>query len=137
MEAMTAPCERLVMIVEDDHDVLESLSEILADHDYRSVGAANGQEALDRLRAAREKPCVILLDMMMPIMDGWQFRALQKDDPELGSIPVVVLTAHAKIQATREEMQAAGYLTKPVQLKDLLRTIEQLCKVQQSATRES
>lgn len=120
--------DNLVMVVEDDRDVRESIAEVLEDHDYQPMEAANGQEALDRLRASAAKPRVILLDMMMPIMDGWQFRAVQKEDPALSAIPVVVLTAHANLQEVTDGMQAAACLKKPVSLNALLGTIERLCR---------
>ncbi len=119
--------DRLVMVVEDDWDVRESIVEVLEDNDYRSMRAANGREALDRLRAAQSKPRVILLDIMMPIMDGWQFRALQRQDPELRSIPVVVLTAHANIEEAASRMKAAASLKKPIQLKTLLSIVGKFC----------
>ena len=70
---------------------------------------------------------MILLDMMMPIMDGREFRALQKNDPELGAIPVVVLTAHANIEEAAIGMHADAALQKPLHLQTLLRTIERFC----------
>lgn len=121
-------CGNLVMVVEDDLDVRESIEEVLQDNAYQPVGAANGQEAIDQLRAGTPRPCVILLDVMMPIMDGWQFRALQREDPALSSIPVVVLTAHANIQEVATGMHAAACLKKPVQLKTLLATVERFCR---------
>jgi CheY-like chemotaxis protein len=120
-------CESLVMIVEDDVDVRESIAEVLEDNEYQSLGAANGKEAIEQLRAGLQKPCVILLDIMMPVMDGWQFRALQREDPELGSIPVVVLTAHADLQQA-DEMAAAACLKKPVRLDTLLATVQRFCR---------
>jgi CheY-like chemotaxis protein len=126
MNGTDAGCTRLVMIVEDDIDVRESIEEVLADNDYRTVGVANGKEALDRLRAGLEQPCLILLDIMMPVMDGWQFRALQRKDPELGSIPVVVLTAHVDLEQTAE-LEAAACLKKPIRLDTLLDTVQRFC----------
>jgi CheY-like chemotaxis protein len=126
-------CDNLVMVVEDDRDVRESISEVLEDHEYQPIGAANGQEAFERLRAGSHKPCVILLDIMMPIMDGWQFRALQREDPELSSIPVVVLTAHANLQEAATGMHVAACLKKPVQLKTLLATVERFCRKRSEA----
>lgn len=115
------------MIVEDDRDVRETIAEILEDNDYVPLAAANGQEAIDRLRSTAERPCMILLDIMMPIMDGWQFRAAQQKDPALSAIPVVVLSAHANITEAASGMQAAGSLPKPVALKKLMRTVEEIC----------
>ena len=121
-------CSDLVMVVEDDQDVRQAISEVLEDNAYRSLTASNGQEAIDELRSGPQRPCLILLDIMMPIMDGWQFRSLQQQDPELSDIPVVVLTAHADIQEAVRRMQAAACLKKPVQLTSLLATIDQICR---------
>jgi two-component system, OmpR family, response regulator CpxR len=115
------------MLVEDDADVREAILEVLEDNGYDLVPACNGRDALERLHAATPKPCLILLDMMMPIMDGWAFRAAQQRDPELRSIPVVVLTAHASAAETAHEMQAAGFLHKPVRLETLLATVRRFC----------
>jgi two-component system response regulator MprA len=117
------------MIVEDDTDVREVLSELLADEGFTTVGATNGREALDRLEAAKQGalPCVILLDMMMPEVDGWQFRAAQQSDPLLATIPVVVLSARADVRRAAETLKVAGYLTKPVDYAALLRIIRGFC----------
>jgi CheY-like chemotaxis protein len=120
---------RLVMVVEDDRAVRESIVEILEDHDYQPMSAANGREAFERLRREVVKPRLILLDMMMPIMDGWEFRALQKDDPELGSIPVVVLTAHADVTEAVSGMRVDGALQKPLHLQTLLTIVERFCRI--------
>ena len=125
---MIAPsCDKVVMIVEDDPDVRESIVEVLEDNEYCVLGAANGKDALEKLRAGK-KPCVILLDMMMPIMDGWEFRALQVKDPELNEIPILVLTAHANIEEATSGMHAAGTLRKPVKLDSLLAAVDPLCR---------
>ena len=120
-------CNRLVMIVEDDRDVLDSIVEVLADNAYEPVGARNGSDALERLRNMPSKPSVILLDMMMPVMDGWQFRLLQQADPSLSGIPVVVLTAHGSAPEAARQMDAMGFLRKPVRLETLLSTVERYC----------
>jgi CheY-like chemotaxis protein len=120
-------CARTVMVVEDDPDILETIAEVLEDDAYRPVLASNGASALDQLRAAQTKPCVILLDVMMPILDGRGFRARQQEDPELKGIPVVVLSAHADAALAAVEMQAEGFIRKPVDLHNLLDTVERFC----------
>ena len=126
---MTAPrnCGRTVLVVEDDPDVREAIAEVLVDCHYKPLHASNGAEALERLRAAPIPPCVILLDVMMPTMDGWQFRAEQQRDPAVRDIPVVVLSAHADGADAAAKMAAAGYLKKPVALDALLGAVEQFC----------
>jgi CheY-like chemotaxis protein len=120
-------CAKFVLVVEDDRDVRDSILEVLEDNQYHAVAASNGQEGLQALRDPARRPCLILLDLMMPVMDGWGFRAAQKSDAELGSIPVVVLTAHASAQQTAQEMEAAGFLKKPVRLETLLDTVQRYC----------
>ena len=114
---MVGNAKRLAMIVE-----------VLEDHDYQPMVATNGKEAIERLRANGTKPCVILLDIMMPVMDGWEFRALQRADSELGAIPVVILTAHANIDEAVSGMAADGALQKPLHLQTLLATVERFCR---------
>lgn len=121
-------CDNRIMIVEDDIDVRETLVEVLEDHHYVPLAVSNGQEAVDRLRSDPEKPCVILLDVMMPVMDGMQFRAIQRKDPELESIPVVVLTAHANMVDLAEQMNASAFLRKPVALDALLEIVQRFCR---------
>ena len=125
---MTAPaCARTVLIVEDDADTRGAIVEVLTDGNYRALQAANGAAALDELRAAAPPPCVILLDVMMPVMDGREFRNVQRVDEALREIPVVVLSAHADATSLADQMQVAGFLRKPVDLVTLLQTVEQFC----------
>lgn len=118
----------LVLVVEDDADVRQSLMEVLEDHGYRCLPAANGAEALTRMRDEERKPCVILLDLMLPVMDGWQFRARQRRDRDLREIPVVILSAHADVENVAVELEAPASLRKPVSIVALLSTIGQFCK---------
>jgi len=120
-------CARTVLIVEDDADTRDAIVEVLTDRNYRALEASNGVDALDELRGAAPRPCVILLDMMMPVMDGKEFRNLQRLDEALREIPVVVLSAHADATGLAEQMEAAGFLRKPVDLVTLLQTVEQFC----------
>jgi CheY-like chemotaxis protein len=125
---MTAVRCRGVMVVDDDTDIRETIEEVLADNHVPAIGAENGAVALERLRADVEPPCVILLDMMMPVMDGRTFRLAQRDDPTLSNIPVVVLTAHASGERSARELQVDGFLRKPVDLPTLLDVIRRYCE---------
>lgn len=118
-----SPAEnRRILIVDDDYGIREALAEVLRDHDYVPLQARNGQDALDRLQAHPcERPCLILLDIMMPIMDGWRFRAVQAEDPNLRDIPVLILTANTSVPTN------APCLRKPVDLSVLLETVERFC----------
>jgi CheY-like chemotaxis protein len=116
-----------VLVVDDDFGIRDNLTDALTDEGYSVATAADGVEALDYLRT-HEPPGLILLDWMMPRCDGAQFRAQQRQDPVLASIPVVLLTADAKIQDKVVSLEAEGFLTKPVQLSKLLDTVGRYCK---------
>lgn len=114
---------RTVMVVDDDADISDAIASALEDSGYSVITAANGQEALHKLRNAVPQPDLILLDLMMPGMDGWQFRAAQTVDPALSHVPVVLLSAHIDIVKIADELSAAGWLKKPVDLSSLLNTV--------------
>lgn len=118
-------CPRAVLIVDDDRDVREAVREVLQDNGYDVREAGNGKEALDLLRGKLVRPCVILLDIMMPVMDGWQFREAQRNDPSLSEIPVVVLSAGG--EPTGESPHPLDFLRKPVQLPPLLEAVARHC----------
>jgi CheY-like chemotaxis protein len=102
-----------VLIVEDVEDIRSCVTDVLEDHGYRVACAADGVEALSWLQAAKELPDVILLDLMMPRMDGYQFRAEQSADARLSSIPVLLMTAAGDCDAKAREVGACGFLKKP------------------------
>lgn len=110
-----------ILIVDDDTDVREVLGELLADEGYTTRTCPNGRAALDILRGGA-RPRLILLDLMMPEMDGWQFRAEQLRDASLRSIPVVVMTASRGVD--RDDLGGAEVLQKPVGLGDILDAVE-------------
>ena len=119
---MAFDSKRLVLLVEDDHDVRESMAEALEDADYRVLQAPNGEAALEQLRRGEPLPNLILLDLMMPIMDGWQFREAQLNDASYADIPVVVVSATARIEKPLDGISA--FLKKPVNLEQLLDAVE-------------
>jgi CheY-like chemotaxis protein len=114
-----------VMIVEDDPDTREMLERFLQLEGFDVRTAANGQLALDALQTDSAL-CVILLDLMMPVMNGWQFRQAQGKDPKLSGIPVVVVTA-AGARSDIPAIDVYGWLSKPVDFDQLLDTIAPLC----------
>ena len=107
--------------------IRDSIVEFLDDNGYQAVGAADGQQALNTLAAGGVLPCLILLDLMMPIMDGRSFREHQLQTPQIAGIPVVVFSAYRDVAKTASDMNAAGHLSKPLKLPDLLRTVQQHC----------
>jgi CheY-like chemotaxis protein len=115
-----------VMIVEDDRDTREMLGRFLELEGFDVRTAENGQMALESLSADRSA-CVILLDLMMPVMNGWQFREAQTNDPRFAKIPVIVVTA-AGARDDIPAIHADGWVSKPVDFDRLLATIASLCK---------
>ena len=121
---MPAGC---VLVVEDDRDIREGLLDALTDNGYQSVGAANGRDALATLRTGGSLPCMILLDIMMPVMDGTEFREEQLRDPKLAGIPVVLLSAHRDVAERAKTLKVAAYLEKPLNVKNLLDLAHEYC----------
>lgn len=115
-----------VLLVEDDLDIAEAILDVLMDEGYEVAHATNGREALELLHS-QPRPAVILLDLMMPEMDGPEFRAEQLRDPKLSSIPVVVLSADRLIAQKAFELGVWGYITKPLQPEQLVSILEQTC----------
>jgi CheY-like chemotaxis protein len=121
---MTGLREHWVLVVDDDVDLRQSLCEALEQEGYHAAGAADGAEALAYLRTA-PAPCIILLDLMMPNVNGWQFRAQQKVDPELATICTAIMTANANVRQT--PIDADHFLWKPVRFEQVLSVIEACC----------
>jgi CheY-like chemotaxis protein len=117
---------KLILIVEDELDVARLLTEILEAEGYRTAIAANGCEALNHLRT-NGHPDLILLDMMMPVMDGWKFREEQQKLPALASIPVVIVTADGDARGKAAAIHAAGHVGKPLRIESLLDEVERIC----------
>ncbi len=111
-----------IFVVEDDLHIRESLTEVLEIEGFDVVSAVNGQEALDMLRGG-EKPDLILLDLMMPVKDGFQFKAEQEVDPVMSKIPVIIMSANGNMSAKKELGLVKDYLKKPIDLDSLLSTI--------------
>ena len=116
-----------VLVVDDDPDIRETVIEVLEEAGHRAQGAHNGVVALEHLRADPELPCLILLDLMMPEMDGATFRQEQLKDPTLSPIPVIVISAFRDTEETARQLEAAGHLTKPVSLDALISLVDTYC----------
>jgi CheY-like chemotaxis protein len=111
-----------ILLVEDDPDALEALGDLLESHGYAVTTARHGAEALERLGHS-PLPRLILLDLLMPTMDGWEFRRRQKEDPRIAKIPVVVVSA----SSAAKPIDADTVLRKPVDIDRLLDTIAKHC----------
>jgi len=116
---------RRVLVVDDDPDILDALSEILEVEGYHVQRARNGREALQRLELGL--PDLVLLDLMMPVMDGWEFaRSL---DPGARP-PIIVLSADRNVSAKAKEIGALGWLAKPFELSELLAAVRSVVPVE-------
>lgn len=116
---------RLVLLVDDDSGIRESMSELLSTEGYSVLQAENGQMALDVLKKIPRRPCLVVLDMAMPIMDGRGFLKRRAHDPALREIPVVVVSANSQPRAPLQGID--GYFQKPVNVDRLIEVIDQHC----------
>lgn len=112
-----------ILIVEDDRDILDALTDLLSSEGYRISSAENGKAALEFLEGNEDLPGLILLDLMMPVMDGFQFNARQMQNEKIRNIPCVVMSAdgHAALKLTR--IKADQFLRKPIDLETVLETV--------------
>ena len=110
---------RRILIVDDDAALRRELSEVLSSEGYAVVTAADGRQALNYLEH-NPAPSLVLLDLMMPVMDGWELAATLKSDPELARIPLVVMSCLEKSEANASMLGASGVLRKPLRLEKLL-----------------
>jgi len=116
-----------ILIVEDDADVRGALTAVLEGEGYPVVEAAHGQEALQHLSADPAGFCMILLDLWMPVMNGWEFRAQQLKDPTLAEVPVIVVTADHAAAKSATKLAAVEYMTKPIEVDYLLQQVGRYC----------
>jgi CheY-like chemotaxis protein len=113
-----------IFIIEDDKSIRENLQELLETAGYSVETASNGREALNKLSVSSQLPSLIILDLMMPIMDGYQFRKEQEIDPKLSLIPVVITTAGGNIESKVFRLGAKAYFKKPFDIDDVLNTVK-------------
>jgi two-component system chemotaxis response regulator CheY len=111
---------QVVLLVEDDEDARQALADVLEENGYHVAAARHGAEALTKLRELDGRCQLILLDLMMPVMNGWDFRRKQKAIPALAGIPVLLMSAGARLAAEAGDLGAVGTITKPVEVSDLL-----------------
>ena len=124
-----SPLARDTILVVDDHkDGRESMQALLSREGYTVVTAANGSEAL-RILYAGLRPCLILMDLMMPVMNGFEFREAQLRDADLARIPFVAYSAVVDIRRDAQHLNADGYLAKPSNSQDVLSVVRRYCPV--------
>ncbi len=107
----------LVLIVDDELDIRQALAEVLASEGFDVEAAQDGQEALAKARALH--PRLVLLDLMMPRMNGWEFRRAQKGDPDVARIPVLIISAFSP----QGDLDAEGYIEKPFDVDQLVSAV--------------
>lgn len=115
---------RKLLLVEDDGELRQSLCDLLQDAGFEVECAENGRVALTYLEDS-VAPCVVLLDLMMPVMNGWEFREAQSRNEKISGIPVVIVTADGRADLKAETLGAVGYLRKPIQVDRLLGLLAQ------------
>ena len=114
-----------VLIVEDDADLRDMMAQLLNLEGFNAATVANGREALEYLQDS-DRPDVILLDLMMPVMDGWEFRRRQQADPSVSGVPVIVLSALDPTRAA--DVNANAFLKKPLDFDRLLALVRSYCR---------
>jgi CheY-like chemotaxis protein len=114
----------VVLVIDDDPDLRMSIAELLRSHGYRVIEARHGRDGLDRLN--EEQPDVILLDLNMPVMDGWEFRAEQRRlvDERLAAVPVLLCTAELDGDKHKVELNASALIEKPLDMDRVLEAVK-------------
>ncbi len=115
-----------LLVVDDDLDIRDALQDVFELEGYAVLLAADGLEALTQLRQVESPPHLILLDLMMPRMDGFAFREALRHDANLSDIPVLVASADLDVKGAAEGLNVAGWLRKPLDLSELLSAVKRL-----------
>ena len=118
----TGPC---ILIVDDDANVRDFLAQLISDAGYATVTAANGRDALEAMRT--DRPRIVLLDLQMPVMDGWEFRKHQLQDPAIAGVTVIAVTGHHDPGLVTEQL-GVRCVSKPIQFSELLGELQQACE---------
>jgi len=120
-----------VLLVDDDASSTEALCDLLKLAGHRVDSADNGRTALEKLRQKNreERYCVIVLDLMMPVMNGYEFREEQLKDPSIASIPIIVMTADGRAPEKAAQLGSDRYFQKPLAPRELLRAIREYCPI--------
>jgi two-component system chemotaxis response regulator CheY len=116
----------LIMLVEDDEAIRESIVELMEGEGYTILAAPNGAEALALLHNTAALPALILLDLMMPVMDGFAFCEARAKVARIADIPVVIMSADGHVRQKQDRTGAADYIKKPLDIDDLLARVEAL-----------
>jgi CheY-like chemotaxis protein len=117
---MATSSHKRILVIDDDSDIRETLADVLSSAGYEVTTAANGREGLDRLRGSAHD--LVVLDLMMPVMTGWEFRGEQLRDASIAEVPVIVISA----ARSPKPIEASATLPKPFDLQELLDLAERL-----------
>ena len=114
-----------ILIVDDDTNVRDFLAQLISDAGYATMTAANGREALEAMRT--DPPHIVLLDLQMPVMDGWELRKHQLRDPAIAGVTVIAVTGHHDPRVVTEQL-GVRCVSKPIQFSELLLELQQACE---------
>ncbi|MBC8133265.1 MAG: response regulator [Deltaproteobacteria bacterium] len=109
-----------ILLVEDDRDIREAMAEVLEQEGYVVSLAKTGLDAVQHLETCRALPAAILLDLMMPIMDGWEFSSVKQGNPQWATVPIVIVSADANVSEKGQAVRAVAHLRKPIDIDQLL-----------------
>jgi CheY-like chemotaxis protein len=118
-----------ILLIEDDKDISDVLKDLLESEGYRVTTAENGKEGLDLLAGSSYLPDLILVDLMMPIMNGFEFCKTKNEQEKLKSIPTIVMSADGHMDKKRDQLDVQEYLKKPLDLDIVLNTIAHYAQV--------
>lgn len=110
-----------ILVVEDEESIRTMMRDILEIEGYNVITACDGDQGIEQLRAISPEPCVVLLDLMMPVKNGWQFLDVQRNDPDLAKFPVVICSAYTE---SAKSVHPSGFVPKPIQLDSLLHAVK-------------
>lgn len=113
-----------ILLIDDDPAICQTMQDVLEIYGYNIVSASDGLDGIKKLKEMESSPCLILLDLMMPGMNGWGFLDYQKSDPEYASIPVIICSAY---EASAKSIGSSPVLIKPVQLSSLVGAVKAFC----------
>lgn len=120
---MNSECKN-ILVIDDDPAIRQTIQDVLEIYGYRVRTASDGQEGIEELGKMEEAPCLILLDLMMPGMNGWGFLDYQRSSPAFAGVPVIICSAY---EESAKSVRAANILTKPVQLESLVGAVRAFC----------
>jgi CheY-like chemotaxis protein len=116
-----------VLVVDDDQDALDVIATVIEEAGHDVMRARNGREALQQLHDSQGRCDLILLDLLMPVMNGWDFRRRQRETPAFARIPVFLMSAGAHLAVVRDELQASGCVAKPIDAGEILDVVKRHC----------